>query len=124
MIKQFAPENKESLAGFRSGQDGCLRFSVSQLGHHRPLHGEIGHFGQEIFEYCNNEDQKTLLRKHPFTKCSTTLWSQTPGPIDECRIPNIWNGDLNSEIGKAMVSCDPDAELAMMVLKFGWTPCR
>ena len=73
---------------------------------------------KEIFEYCNNEDQKTLAQKAPVHEVLLDMAvTKLPGPIEaqEYRIPNIWNGDLNSEIGKAMVSCDPDAELAMMV---------
>ena len=38
------------------------------------------------------------------------------------RIPNIWNGDLDTTIGKAMVNCDPDAELAMMITKIWMDP--
>ena len=29
------------------------------------------------------------------------------------RIPNIWQGDLDSGVGKAMMECDPDGPLSL-----------
>ena len=80
---------------------------------------------RDSFEYCNNEDQKTLAQKAPVHEVLLDMAvTKLPGPIEaqEYRIPNIWNGDLDSEIGKAMVSCDPEAELAMMVTKIWMDP--
>jgi elongation factor 2 len=50
--------------------------------------------------------------------------SKLPGPVEAqpYRVPNIWTGDLESEIGKSMMSCDPDAELAMMITKIWMDP--
>ena len=79
----------------------------------------------EIFEYCNNEDQKTLAEKAPVHEVLLDMAvTQLPGPVDaqKYRIPNIWTGDLESPIGKAMMTCDPDAELAMMITKIWMDP--
>ena len=79
----------------------------------------------EIFEYCNNEDQKTLAKKAPVHEVLLDMAvTKLPGPVEAqpYRIPNIWNGDLESTIGKAMISCDPDAELAMMITKIWMDP--
>ena len=48
--------------------------------------------------------------------------SELPSPKQAqlYRIPNIWTGDLESEIGKSMLTCDPKGDLAMMITKFGW----
>jgi elongation factor 2 len=50
--------------------------------------------------------------------------SKLPGPVEAqpYRVPNIWTGDLESEIGKSMMNCDPDAELAMMITKIWMDP--
>jgi elongation factor 2 len=50
--------------------------------------------------------------------------TKLPGPVEAqpYRIPNIWTGDLDSTIGKAMIGCDPEAELAMMITKIWMDP--
>lgn len=79
----------------------------------------------EIFEYCNNEDQKTLAQKAPVHEVLLDMAvTKLPGPVEAqpYRIPNIWNGDLDTPIGKAMIGCDPEAELAMMITKIWMDP--
>ena len=80
---------------------------------------------KEIFEYCNNEDQKTLAKKAPVHEVLLDMAvAELPSPVQAqpYRIPNIWNGDMDSAIGKAMLSCDPEAELAMMITKIWMDP--
>ena len=80
---------------------------------------------KEIFEYCNNEDQKTLAQKAPVHEVLLDMAvAELPSPVQAqpYRIPNIWNGDADSAIGKAMVACDPEAELAMMITKIWMDP--
>ena len=47
-----------------------------------------------------------------------------PGPLDsqKYRIPNIWQGDLESDAGKAMLTCDPDGPLSLMITKIWMDP--
>jgi len=42
-----------------------------------------------------------------------------PNPIEaqKYRIRKIWDGDLNSDLGKAMVNCDPDGPLIICISK-------
>lgn len=42
-----------------------------------------------------------------------------PSPIEaqKYRIEKIWRGDLNSEVGKDMLNCNPNGKLAMIVTK-------
>ncbi len=42
-----------------------------------------------------------------------------PNPIEaqKYRIERVWKGDLNSEVGKAMVNCDPNGPLVICVIK-------
>ena len=42
-----------------------------------------------------------------------------PNPIEaqKYRIGKIWDGDLNSDLGKAMISCDPDGPLIICLSK-------
>jgi elongation factor 2 len=42
-----------------------------------------------------------------------------PSPLEaqKYRVPKIWKGELNTEIGKSMLSCDPNGKLAAIVTK-------
>ena len=50
--------------------------------------------------------------------------TKLPSPVEAqpYRIPNIWTGDLESPVGKSMIGCDPEAELAMMITKIWMDP--
>ena len=126
LIKQFAPEGM-GKAWQVSVQDGTVAFGSAyhNWGITVPYMAKSGISFKQIFEYCNNEDQKTLAQKAPVHEVLLDMAvSKLPGPIDaqKYRIPNIWTGDLESDIGQAMMNCDPDAELAMMVTKIWMDP--
>jgi elongation factor 2 len=40
-----------------------------------------------------------------------------PSPVEaqEYRIPKIWSGDINSELGKSLINCDPKGEPAFVI---------
>ena len=126
LIKQFAPEEfKKSWQV--SVMDGTVAFGSAyhNWGITIPYMKKSGVSMTQIFEYCNNEDQKTLAEKAPVHEVLLDMAvTKLPGPVQAqpYRIPNIWTGDLDSTIGKAMVSCDPDAELAMMITKIWMDP--
>ncbi len=40
-----------------------------------------------------------------------------PRTAQRYRVPKIWGGDLNSEVGRAMLECDPDGPLVFAVSK-------
>ena len=126
LIKQFAPEGM-GKAWQVSVQDGTVAFGSAyhNWGITVPYMAKSGISFKEIFEYCNNEDQKTLAQKAPVHEVLLDMAvTKLPGPIEaqKYRIPNIWTGDLESDIGQAMMNCDPDAELAMMVTKIWMDP--
>ena len=79
----------------------------------------------DIFQYCNEEKQKELAQAAPVHEVLLDMAvTKLPSPVQAqpYRIPNIWTGDLESGIGKAMMACDPDAELAMMITKIWMDP--
>ena len=126
LIKQFAPADfKKSWQV--SVMDGTVAFGSAyhNWGITIPYMKKSGVSMTEIFEYCNNEDQKTLASKAPVHEVLLDMAvTKLPGPVEAqpYRIPNIWTGDLDSTIGKAMVGCDPEAELAMMITKIWMDP--
>ena len=71
------------------------------------------------------EQQRELAQKAPVHEVLLDMAvTKLPGPVEAqpYRIPNIWNGDLESSIGKAMIDCDPEAELSMMITKIWMDP--
>ena len=126
LIRQFAPEEKKKEWQV-SVMDGTVAFGSAyhNWGITIPYMKKSGVSMTQIFEYCNNEDQKTLAQKAPVHEVLLDMAvTKLPGPVEaqKYRIPNIWNGDLESPIGKAMMSCDPEAELAMMITKIWMDP--
>ncbi|MBT7245279.1 MAG: elongation factor EF-2 [Euryarchaeota archaeon] len=126
LIHSFAPEGMEKKWQV-SVMDGTVAFGSAyhNWGITIPYMKKSGVSMTEIFEYCNNEDQKTLAKKAPVHEVLLDMAvTKLPGPVEAqpYRIPNIWNGDLESPIGKAMISCDPEAELSMMITKIWMDP--
>ena len=126
LIRQFAPEEKKKEWQV-SVLDGTVAFGSAyhNWGITIPYMKKSGVSMTEIFEYCNNEDQKTLAQKAPVHEVLLDMAvTKLPGPVEAqpYRIPNIWTGDLDTPIGKAMVNCDPEAELAMMITKIWMDP--
>jgi len=126
LIRQFAPEEfkkvwQVSVAG------GTVAFGSAfhNWGITVPYMAKSGISFTDIFAYCNDDNQKELAEKAPVHEVLLDMAvSKLPGPgeAQPYRIPNIWNGDIDSEIGQAMVNCDPDAELAMMITKIWMDP--
>ena len=126
LIRQFAPEDKKKEWQV-SVLDGTVAFGSAyhNWGITIPYMKKSGVSMTEIFEFCNNEDQKTLAQKAPVHEVLLDMAvTKLPGPVEAqpYRIPNIWTGDLDTPIGKAMVNCDPEAELAMMITKIWMDP--
>lgn len=74
----------------------------------------------DIYEYCKNNDQKTLAKKSPLHQVVLDMVIRhIKNPIDsqKVRIPVIWHGDIDSDVGKAMLNCDPDGPVALMITK-------
>ena len=126
LIRQFAPEEKKKEWQV-SVLDGTVAFGSAyhNWGITIPYMKKSGVSMTEIFEFCNNEDQKTLAQKAPVHEVLLDMAvTKLPGPVEAqpYRIPNIWTGDLETPIGKAMMNCDPEAELAMMITKIWMDP--
>ena len=126
LIRQFAPEEKKKEWQVSVG-DGTVAFGSAyhNWGITVPYMAKSGISFKDIFEYCNNEQQRELAQKAPVHEVLLDMAvTNLPGPVEAqpYRIPNIWTGDLDTPIGKAMVTCDPDAELAMMITKIWMDP--
>ena len=75
---------------------------------------------KDIIKYCEEDRQRELAEKAPLHEVVLDMVIKhlpDPPTAQKYRIPNIWKGDLNSEIGKAMINCDPNGPLAGVVTK-------
>jgi elongation factor 2 len=73
---------------------------------------------KDIIEYCNTEKQSVLAERAPVHEIILDIAvKHLPNPIvaQKLRIPQIWKGDLESDIGKSMMNCDPKGKLAIMI---------
>jgi elongation factor 2 len=80
---------------------------------------------RDIYEYCKNNDQKTLAKRAPIHEILLDMVVDhlpSPKEAQRYRIPHIWRGDSESEIGRGMVECKTDAPLALMITKIIMDP--
>lgn len=75
---------------------------------------------KEVYEYLKSDDSKSLAKKSPLFKVVLDMVIRhLPSPIEaqKRRIQTIWKGDINSEVGRAMVNCDPKGPVSLMITK-------
>ena len=80
---------------------------------------------KEVYDRCRTGDMKTLAKKSPL--CDVVLdmvVTHLPNPIDaqKRRIGAIWHGDVESPEGKAMLLCDPNGPVSLMVTDISFDP--
>jgi len=126
LIRQFAP-TEHRMDWQVSVNDGTVAFGSAyhNWGITVPYMKKSGVNFNQIFEYCNNEQQKELAKKAPVHEVLLDMAVEMlPSPLiaQKYRIPNIWQGDLESEIGTAMLSCDSRGPLSLMITKIWMDP--
>jgi len=75
---------------------------------------------KDIYEYCNKNDQKSLAKKAPIHQVVLDMViNHLPSPAEaqKYRIPHIWRGDQESNVGKSMIACKDNGPLALMITK-------
>ena len=126
LIRQFAPEEHRKDWQV-SVQGGTVAFGSAyhNWGITLPYMQKSGVNLTQIFEYCHNEQQKELAKKSPVHEVLLDMSvEELPSPVEaqKYRIPNIWQGDLESETGSAMISCDATGPLSLMITKIWMDP--
>lgn len=77
-------------------------------------------FKDIIDSYDGTEKYKELAKKAPLHQVALDMViTHLPNPIDAqaYRIPKIWHGDIESEIGKSLANCDPNGPLFFVITK-------
>ena len=66
------------------------------------------------------DEYKILAEKAPLHEIVLNMVvKHLPNPIDaqKYRIPNIWHGDIETELGKSLINCNKDGPLAFVITK-------
>ncbi len=85
-----------------------------------PYMKERGVTFKDIYEHLNNGTQKELAKIAPLHDILLDMIiKHLPNPVEaqKYRIPHIWHGDIGSDIGKAMITCDQKSDPVFMVTK-------
>ena len=119
LIKNMAPEDKkeEWAVDFT---DGSVAFGSA---YHNwainvPTMQETGVNFKDIIDYCNEDKQKELAQKVPLSDVLLGMVVEhlpSPKVSQQYRVPNIWDGDIESPAGNGMITTNPDGPLAVMV---------
>lgn len=75
---------------------------------------------KDIIEYTLQEKEDELAKKAPLHKVVLDMIiTHLPSPIEaqKYRIPKIWRGDIESDVGKDMIAVNPKGVLAAIVTK-------
>jgi len=126
LIRQFAPEEHRKDWQVNV-QAGTVAFGSAyhNWGITVPYMVKSGVGFKDIFEHCHNEEQKELSKKAPVHEVLLDMAvEKLPSPLvaQQYRIPNIWQGDLESETGLAMLRCDSEGPLSLMITKIWMDP--
>jgi elongation factor 2 len=79
----------------------------------------------EVYSKGDKEGLEELKKKIPLHEALLDMVVRfVPNPYEaqKYRIPKIWRGETNSEIGKAMMEVDPDGPLVFFVCDMRWDP--
>jgi len=80
---------------------------------------------KEVYEYCKQENMKELAEKCPaYVAVLDMVIEHLPNPLEaqKYRVPVIWHGDKESEIGLSMTHCHRDGNVAFMVTDISVDP--
>jgi elongation factor 2 len=119
LIKGMAPEDKKAKWKVDVA-DGSVAFGSA---YHNwainvPIMQRSGLNFKDIIDYCNDDKQKKLAKKVPITEVLLGMVVEhLPSPLESqaYRVPAIWEGDIESEEGQAMIHTDSKGPLAVMV---------
>ncbi|MBI3034639.1 elongation factor EF-2 [Candidatus Woesearchaeota archaeon] len=77
----------------------------------------------DAYESGSEETVKELAKKAPLHRVVLGMVvKHHPNPLQaqHYRVPKIWHGDLESETGKSLMSCDPNGPVAFVCTKIVW----
>ena len=124
LIKQIAEEEYGSKWQTQV-QEGSVAFGSAfhNWALSIPYMQEKGITFKEIIDaYSSADDEavKVLAKKAPLHEVVLNMVIRhLPNPVDAqaYRIPKIWRGEVESELGQGLIKCDPNGKLAFVITK-------
>ena len=121
LIENIAPEGYKEKWKVGVG-DGTVSFGSA---YHNwalsfPYMREKGITFKDVIDAYNNDNHGELAKKAPLHEVVLGMSIQHhPNPVDaqKYRIQKIWHGEVDSDLGKALVSCDPNGEPTFVPIK-------
>ncbi|MCM2464827.1 elongation factor EF-2 [Methanoculleus oceani] len=80
---------------------------------------------KDVYEKCNTGDMKWLAKNSPLHAVLLDMVvKHLPNPLQaqDRRVHIIWHGDYTSPEGKAMINCDPNGPVCLMVTDISFDP--
>ena len=90
-----------------------------------PAMKKFGVSFKDIIELCSTGKDEELAKRAPMhVVVMDMVVKHLPNPIEAqpYRIPRVWKGDMDSEIGKSLFRCDPNGKLAAVITKVVYDP--
>ncbi len=118
--KKWLLDPKQGMVAFGSAKD--------RIGITIPMSVKKGVKMDDIIEVYMSGDKEALeelRRKIPLHEALLDMvvkFVPNPREAQRYRIPKIWKGDINSEIGRAMLEADPNGPLVFFVCDMRWDP--
>jgi len=85
-----------------------------------PLMKKSGISFKDVIEMTEKGEEEALAKKTPLHEVVLNMVIEhLPNPLEAqvYRIPHMWPGELESDVGKSMLKCDPSGPLAAIVTK-------
>ncbi len=80
---------------------------------------------KDVITAYETENVKDLIEKAPLADAVLGMVVKhhpTPAEAQKYRIPKLWKGDLDSDIGKAILNCDENGPTVMMIVNMAMDP--
>jgi len=121
LIKMYAPQDKKDEWTVRV-EKGTVAFGSAFNKWALSLSSmqKNGITFKDVYDYLKNGDQKTLSKKSPLHQVVLDMVVHhipNPSEAQKYRIPQIWKGDLESDVGKSLLNADPNGPTVIMVTK-------
>ena len=126
IVKNMAPKELKNKWQVHV-EDGSVAFGSAYYNWaiNMPRMKESGITFKDVIEYNEQGKQKELAKKAKVHEVILDMViKHLPNPLDaqKYRVPNIWHGDVESNQGKAMMTCNPEGKLVMMVTDLALDP--
>lgn len=121
LIEQIAPEGYKQKWKVGVGE-GTVAFGSAfhNWALSFPYMKEHGITFKDVIDAYESDNYKELAKKAPLHEVVLNMTIEhhpNPREAQKYRIPKIWHGDIDSELGKSLINCDPNGEPAFVPIK-------